>query len=233
MRGRIDRVKSFLDRPDREHSFKRWLTMLMEDCLVIDALTFYRQRTISGEPFALVPIDGSTIKPIVYVTAFSQAILLSSRAGWDVGAQTIAGVSANPVGSGIGSAALTFPQDGATLSLILMVFTLSLAAASPIFAQQGRPVKPAPVERIIITVNLALRRQLHYLAFYTDGNIPEAFWKCPEKWEPSQIESMQDIFEKLLSGESGLRRRLRFMPGGEGAGLSHIPEAAKALGRSP
>ena len=32
----------------------------------------------------------------------------------------------------------------------------------------------SPVEQIVMTVNIALRRALHQLQFYTEGNIPES-----------------------------------------------------------
>ena len=77
------------------------------------------------------------------VTAFSQAILLSSRKGWDVGAQTIAGVSANPVGSGIGSAALTFPQDFNDYTDEIQ--SLNLGVTQPAFSSNGNPTRTVGV----------------------------------------------------------------------------------------
>ena len=224
MRPRIDRVKKFLDRPDREHSFKRWLTMLLEDCLVIDALTFYRQRSNSGEPFALVPVDGSTIKPIV--DYYGRAPEPPETAYQQIGVGRVETEFHRPyLSKEEGEAALARWMDALSQFGSDSPEERKLRVAELVYAPKKprafTPYGQSPVERVIITVNLALRRQLHYLAFYTDGNIPEAFWKCPEKWEPSHIETMQDTFEKMLSGESGLRRRLRFMPGGEGAGLEN------------
>ena len=224
MRSRIDRVKKFLDRPDREHSFKRWLTMLLEDCLVIDALTFYRQRTITGEPYALVPIDGSTIKPIIDYYGRSPEPPIAAYQQVGVGRVETEFHRPYLTRQDLEAAIAKWTESMRTFGLDSpeerkdRVVEMVYAPRKP---RAFTPYGQSPVERVVITVNLALRRQLHYLAFYTDGNIPEAFWKCPEKWEPSHIESMQDTFEKMLTGESGLRRRLRFMPGGVGAGLEN------------
>jgi hypothetical protein len=209
----VIRVKEFLKRPDRDRSFKAWLTSLLEDCLVLDALCFYRELDLLGRPRALVQIDGASITPLVdpygrlseapaaayqqvaygrVETEFHRPYL--DREEWASAVREAGGDAGK------------YPTE--------LVYT-------PRKPRVWSPYGQSPVERVIITVNLALRRQLHYLAYYTDGNIPEAFWKCPASWEPVHVEKMQDDFEKLLEGESGARRRLRFMPGGEGAGLEN------------
>lgn len=73
----------------------------------------------------------------------------------------------------------------------------------------------SPVEQIIVTINIALRRQLHKLQYYTDGSAPDLMIACPVDWQPEQIKAMQDTFDALLAGNTGERRRTRFIPGGE------------------
>lgn len=70
-----------------------------------------------------------------------------------------------------------------------------------------------PVEQIIMTVNIALRRQMSQLAAYTEGNIPEAFIGTPDSWTPTQIKEMQQSFDALLAGNIEYKRRIRFLPG--------------------
>jgi hypothetical protein len=50
----------------------------------------------------------------------------------------------------------------------------------------------SPVEQIIMTVNIAMRRQLSQLQYYTEGNIPEAMIGVPDPWNPDQIRQFQD-----------------------------------------
>jgi hypothetical protein len=71
----------------------------------------------------------------------------------------------------------------------------------------------SPVEQIIMTVNIALRRQLHQLQFYTEGNIPEALIGVPEDWNPDQIRQFQEYWDALLEGNTALRRHAKFVPG--------------------
>lgn len=72
----------------------------------------------------------------------------------------------------------------------------------------------SPVEQIVMTINIALRRQLHKLQYYTEGSAPDLMIATPEDWNPDQIKMMQEYFDALLSGNTAERRRTRFVPGG-------------------
>lgn len=72
----------------------------------------------------------------------------------------------------------------------------------------------SPVEQVIMTVNIALRRQLYQLAYYTEGNVPEALASVPASWNPDQIKQFQLYWDFLLEGDLGARRHLRFIPDG-------------------
>ena len=81
-----------------------------------------------------------------------------------------------------------------------------------------------PVEQSILFINLALRRTLHQLAFYTEGNVPEALAQVPEDWTPDQIQQFQDWFDGLLAGDSGARRRIHFVPKMDGIQFTRPPD---------
>ena len=78
----------------------------------------------------------------------------------------------------------------------------------------------SPVEQIIMTVNIALRRQIFQLSYYTEGNVPESLIGVPEAWTPDQIRSFQDWFDSVLQGDLAARRRARFVPGGVAKGYT-------------
>ena len=71
------------------------------------------------------------------------------------------------------------------------------------------------VEQIIVTVNIALRRQAAQLAFYTDGNIPDAIGTLPETWSMQQIAEYQAYWDTMVN-DATTRRKMRFIPGGTG-----------------
>ena len=70
-----------------------------------------------------------------------------------------------------------------------------------------------PVEQVILTVNIALRRQVSQLQYYTEGNIPDMLASVPKTWSAQQIKEFQLIWDELMAGDSAARRRLRFLPG--------------------
>lgn len=72
----------------------------------------------------------------------------------------------------------------------------------------------SPVEQIIMTVNIALRRQLHQLQHYTEGNIPEAIVGVPPEWNVDQIKQFQEYWDSILEGNTAARRHMKFVPGG-------------------
>lgn len=202
LKSECDFAKDFLAYPDRIHSFEGWLHALLLDALDIDALCFYRRRTLGGDPHSLMVIDGATIKPILDWHGIPPE---PPEVAYQ---QIIAGVPETEFSRPYLPVMEGEPEENPT-ELVYQPFS------SRTYNGYGQ----SPLERILITVNLSLRRQLHHLAYFTDGNIPDAFWKCPDSWTAEQIFAFQEKIEKLLQGESAQRRKLRAMPGGEGTGL--------------
>jgi Phage portal protein len=129
------------------------------------------------------------------------------------------------------------PIDGATVKRLLNADGRTPAPPDPAYQQvlHGlpavdlttrdllyRPRNPrahrvygfSPVEQIVMTVNIALRRQLFQLSYYTEGNVPEALIGTPESWGPNQIKEFQQYWDALLEGNLAQRRHAKFVPGG-------------------
>ncbi len=65
-----------------------------------------------------------------------------------------------------------------------------------------------------MSVNIALRRQIYQLQYYTEGNVPEALIGVPENWNPDQIRQFQAYWDSLNAGDTAERRHAKFVPGG-------------------
>lgn len=74
----------------------------------------------------------------------------------------------------------------------------------------------SPVEQVIMTVNIALRRQMSQLQFYTEGNIPEAIAQLPKDWTPQVVKEFQSWWDSLMEGNTAQRRKMKFIPNIEG-----------------
>jgi HK97 family phage portal protein len=71
-----------------------------------------------------------------------------------------------------------------------------------------------PVEQIVMTVNIALRRQAMQLQHFTEGNVPPGLLTAPEGWNAEQIRQFQEWFDGVLAGNTGARSRLVWAPSG-------------------
>jgi HK97 family phage portal protein len=71
-----------------------------------------------------------------------------------------------------------------------------------------------PVEQIVMTVNIALRRQVMQLQHFTDGNVPPGLLNAPDGWNVEQISQFQEWFDSVLAGNTGSRTRLVWGPSG-------------------
>jgi len=69
-----------------------------------------------------------------------------------------------------------------------------------------------PVEQVMTTVNIALRRQLHQLSFYTEGNTGSLVFGVPKEWTPEQTKRFEDGWNNLLAGNSAQRAKAKFIP---------------------
>jgi hypothetical protein len=189
--ARIAALTAFFMKPDGIHGWADWLRMLMEELFVIDAPALYMQRNRVGRLVGLMPLDGATIKPLI--DAWGRTPL-----PYDEGRQTIYPVAYQQVLKG-------FPAvDYSTRDLLYR----------PRNIRVNRAYGFSPVEQVITTVNIALRRQLFLMDYFTDGNIPDSLIGVPETWTPDQIASYQKYWDAYFSGDLARRRRAKFVPGG-------------------
>lgn len=110
------------------------------------------------------------------------------------------------------------PPDPAYQQIIKGLPAVNYSHDELIYAPRNRRTHKiygySPVEQIIMTVNIALRRQLHQLQFYTEGNIPEALITVPASWTVEQIQQYQEYWDSLMEGNTAARRHLKFIPDG-------------------
>jgi hypothetical protein len=71
----------------------------------------------------------------------------------------------------------------------------------------------SPVQQVLMTVNIALRRQLWQLDYFSESSIPDALIGVPNGWTPDQIKQFQDYWDQEFSGDLAKRRRAKFVPG--------------------
>ncbi len=182
---------AFLKKPDGIHCWADWLRLVLEDLFVIDAPTLFLHRDRGGKLLGLLPLDGATIKPVIDDWGRTpQPYMQDGVMVWPVAYQQV--LKGYPA------------VDYSVRDLIYR----------PRNVRANRAYGFSPVEQIVTTVNIALRRQLFLLDYYTDGNIPDSMIGCPESWTPDQIANYQKYWDAYFDGNLGRRRRAKFVPGG-------------------
>ena len=136
----------------------------------------------------------------------------------------------------VGGALLALePVDGATIKVLIDDQGRTPASPDPAYQQVLHGVPKAdfsrdeliylprnprtakiygfsPVEQIITTVNIALRRQLAQMQYFTEGNMPEALIGVPQNWTMEQIGQFQEYWDTILAGNTAERRHAKFVP---------------------
>jgi Phage portal protein len=74
------------------------------------------------------------------------------------------------------------------------------------------------VERIILRVNQALRKQNKDLSTFTDGNMPAGTLEPPDDgttdWTPEQLLVYQEMWDGMLAGNDSIKARIKVIPPG-------------------
>lgn len=190
-RNKIKQVTKFFMKPDGEHNWNAWLRMVLEDLFVIDAVTLHRRRTRGGQLIALDQIDGATMRRVL-----------------DNHGRT-------PEGK----------DDTAYQQILHGMPAVNYRSSEILYRPRNLRVHKvygySPVEQLIMTINIGLRRQVFQLNFFTEGNMPPALIGVPESWTPDQIRVFQEWFDNIMTGNLAERRRARFVPAA--VGKTYVP----------
>ena len=189
--SRLDEIKDFWESPDKQNSWDDWLRALLEDRFVIDAATVYPRPTKKGEA-------SGTSKGNTY--SF----------------ELLDGATVKPLIDARGR--LPEPPGVAYQQIIkgmpVVEYTRDELIYKPRNVRTNHVYGYPEVEQIMMTVNIALRRQLHILQFYTEGNVPESLCSVPKEWSVDQITQYQDYWDSILEGNTAERRHMKFIPDG-------------------
>ena len=158
--SRVVAIERFFHKPDGVTRWKTWLRSLLEDMFVIDAATLYCQRTRSGQLCALQQLDGSTIKRVID--------------DWGRTPQPFLGADG----------AMVFPPayQQVLKGLPAVDYSVRDIIYRPRNVRAHRVYGFSPVQQVLMTVNIALRRQLWQLDYYSEGSVPDALIGVPNSW---------------------------------------------------
>jgi hypothetical protein len=179
----ITKMKQFWDKPDKRHQWDEWLSMVLEEVLVIDALSVYVNRTRGGSVHGFDIVDGATIKPLIDSYGYEPD-----------------------------------PPTPAYQQFLYGVPYVALTKEELCYRPKNRRANSlygfSPIEQIVLTVNMAIRRWLYNLNQFNEGNVPTGTMSMPENWGAEEIEKFQTLWDAMLAGDPKLRSRVRMVPHG-------------------
>ncbi len=207
--ARRAKMLAFWRRPDVNYfAFRDWFSVLLEDVLVVDALSLYQwparrpgKGVLGSDLGQLAAIDGSTIRPLVdthgaiplppnpgyqqYLFGVPRTDLVTMLAGEDV-----AGLEAGP------------DKDYRADQLIY------------------RPQNPrdwtvygfAPIEQALVPVLSGIQRQQFQLDFFSEGTIPGLFISNGDpNATPNQNRELQDALN-AMAGDPAWKHKIIVLP---------------------
>ncbi|TDV04678.1 phage portal protein [Paraburkholderia caballeronis] len=187
---RCAQLTDFFSMPDQEHTWDEWLRMLLEDLFVIDAPCLFPLKTRGGDVDPTGNLsDWYAFEPMDGAT-IKRFITPQGR---------------TPV-----------PPDPAYQQILkglqAVDYTRDELIYRPRNVRTNKIYGYSPVEQILTTVNISIRRALNQLSYYTEGNVPDLLFGVPDTWQPDQIKQFQLWWDSLTSGQS--KKKGRFIPGG-------------------
>jgi SPP1 gp7 family putative phage head morphogenesis protein len=171
-------VEKFLAKPNGVDHFAVFFRALEEDLLALDAPCLECIRTRGGKLAALELVDGATINLLVDDTGRRPR----------------------------GDDAVAFQQI--IRGNVWTDLTNRQLLYAPRNPRTGHIYGYGPVEQIIVTINMILRRQSSQLAYFTEGSIPAGFMTAPENWNNEQIKDLQEWWNQGLAGNQAERKVL-------------------------
>lgn len=202
--ARCDAVQEFLQYPDKDHNWRDWARMLLEQMLVYDAPCVWLRPDRSGKLYSLDLVDGSQITPKIMLDgrlpppdvgpAYQQVIKQGLPAVDYIKPVRLG----NPV-----------PMDNTGWPMPELLY-------KPRNPRVDSPYGYGPVEQIITTINIALMREAYLSQYYTEGSTPDQVFTTPATWTTQDIANFKVWWDSVLAGVSNLgnRRGTLFVPDG-------------------
>jgi hypothetical protein len=202
---RIAMLDQFFSKPDAVHSFADWQRMILEEMFVIDAASILPRWRRDGGIFGFDVIDGATIDCLVDETGRPP-----------------------------------MPPDPAYRQIIKGMPAVDMMIPDPKYKKTDqlfyypRNVRPSrlygfsPTEQLVLIVNIALRRQISTLQYFTDGTIPDVFLEAPEGLSEERFTQFEAMWnEKFASSQA--RRKANFIPNGTTVTFAKDPKLKDEL----
>lgn len=197
----IARCTTFWERPDpgQDEDWTEWISKVLEEHLVLDAIAIYPRLTYGGDLYALECLDGSTIK-----------VLRDYRGGKPA-----------PPGPAYQQELWGFPRGEYTADTDATGNILNPYAADTLIYKRRNVRSTTPygfsaVEQALEDLDVWLRRRQWIRSEFTDGTVPAGLLRntASNGWTPQQVLEYETALNDVWSGSTLERHRMRILPPG-------------------
>lgn len=193
--ARCAEIQRFFEMPDHENDWPSWIRTILEDLFVIDAPTLFVRRRRDDRLWGLELMDGGTIGRVL------DAWGRTPRPPFPAYQQVLKGMPAANY-----TVPVPFGEE--------LPEGMGELIYRPRNKRTNRIYGFSPTEQILVTINIALRSQLSTLAYFTDGNVPDALIGVPPDWDADKIKKFQTYWDALMRGDVVAKsRKMKFVPG--------------------
>lgn len=210
---RAAEVKEFFEHPDSDRAkyptFSAWLTALLEDMFVLDAVAVHmRPSKIKGKGLLgsdlakLDLLDGTTIRPLLDLSGATPTVpnVAYQQYVWGVPRVDMMSIITDADIDALAEPVDEFRSD----QLLYLRY----------HPRNWTPYGFGPIEKSLLPISIGLARQQYQWDFYQDGSIPGQFVvPGPDISTPQQIRQLQDALN-ALAGDIGAKHRIVVLPPG-------------------
>lgn len=190
------RLRTWWEKPDplNQMDWPTWLALMLEEQLVVDALSIWPRRRLSGECIAFEIIDGTTIKP-----------LLDHRGSTPI--------APDPAYQQVLQG---FPRGEFTASGLGEKFLGDQLIYRPRVRRTFTPYGYPDVEKALSAADIYLKRIAWMRSEFDEGTTPATWLTLPgeSKINPDQIRAYEVALNEDLRGKVDARLALRMLPPG-------------------
>lgn len=180
----IDNLTEYWAKPDGENSWHMWTSQLLEDSFKFDAATIFRWPTRDGKQTAQHVIVSG--KTIVPKIDITGRTPKGDLPAYQ---QVIRGI-----------VFAEFPSSS-------LIYAVRNPSTDSVYGM-------SEIEWLLLNINIALRRDIFELGYFTQGNVPYGFASAPKDWTGTQILEFSDKFNAMCAGNLGQRNKIIFGPEG-------------------
>lgn len=206
------KMLKFWRRPDpgKYHSFESWFHAVLEEVLVVDALSLYLQPSrrpgkgvLGSDTAALCLISGDTVRPLLDGLGNAPAPPNPAYQVYNYGVPRVDLMTAM-TGDDVAEMGEALHREYRGDQLIY----------DPIFSRGWTPYGFPPLEQALIPALTGIQRQQYQLGYFSEGSVPGVFISAGDpNATPNQLRELQDALN-AMAGDPSWKHKIIVLPQG-------------------